>query len=199
MSFVTAQPDALAVSAGKLPGLGSAMNAGNAVAAAPTTGAVPAAGDEVSTVVQFAAHAEIYHAVSARAAAIQQQFVHVLRSTSVRTQAPGTPARSWRADGRGFEARDFGALPPEINSASIHAGRGSGRPPKPLPAPLHSDCHQLGSVGRDHRWRHRLRHRSPTLPGWPDRATRRTAQPPSTVVASGASAWEQPQSARRST
>lgn len=43
MSFVTTQPDALAVLAGELQGLGSAMNAGNAAAAAPTTGVVPAA------------------------------------------------------------------------------------------------------------------------------------------------------------
>jgi PE family len=80
MSFVPTQPDALAVSAGKLQGLGSAMNAGNAAAVAPTTGVVRAAGDEVSalTAMQFAAHAEIYQAMSAQAAAIHQQFVDVL-------------------------------------------------------------------------------------------------------------------------
>ena len=80
MSFVPTQPDALAVSAGKLQSLRSAMNAGNAAAAAPTTGVVRAAGDEVSalTATQFAGHAEIYQAMSAQAAAIHQQFVDVL-------------------------------------------------------------------------------------------------------------------------
>jgi hypothetical protein len=80
MSRVTTQPNALAVPAGKLQGLGSAMNAGNAAAAAPTTGLVPTAGDEVSalTVMHFAVHAEIYQAVSAQAAGFHQQFVDVL-------------------------------------------------------------------------------------------------------------------------
>ncbi len=200
MSFVTTQPDALAVSAGKLQGPGSAMNAGNAAAAAPMTSVLPTAGDDISALMvkQFAAHAEIYQAVGAQAAAIQQQFVHVLRSTPVRTQPPRPPARSRPADGRGFEAMDFGALPPEINSARMCAGPGSGRFPKPLPAPQHSNRHQLGSVGRDHRRRQRLRRWSPSLPGWPDRATHRTARPPTAVVASGGSAWKQSQSARRS-
>ncbi len=40
MSFVTTRPDELAASASWLQGIGSAMNAGNAAAAAPTTGVV---------------------------------------------------------------------------------------------------------------------------------------------------------------
>ncbi|OBH21176.1 PE family protein [Mycolicibacter sinensis] len=80
MSFVTTQPEALAFAAGNLQNVGSAMTAENAAAAAPTTGVVPAAADEVSalTAAQFAAHAEMYQAVSAQAAAIHEMLVHTL-------------------------------------------------------------------------------------------------------------------------
>jgi hypothetical protein len=80
MSFVTTQPELLATAAGNLGGIGSAMTAGNAAAAAPTTGVIPAAADEVSalTAAQFAAHAQMYQAVSAQAAAIHEMFVNTL-------------------------------------------------------------------------------------------------------------------------
>ena len=80
MSFVTTQPEALAASAGSLQAIGSTLSAQNAAAAAPTTGVVPAAADEVSalTAAQFAAHAQMYQAVSAQAAAIHEQFVNTL-------------------------------------------------------------------------------------------------------------------------
>jgi hypothetical protein len=83
MSFVTTQPELLGEAAGSLEGIGSAMMAGNASAAAPTTGVIPAAADEVSalTAAQFAAHAQLYQAVSAQAAAIHEMFVQTL-STS---------------------------------------------------------------------------------------------------------------------
>ncbi|MEZ0362103.1 PE family protein [Mycobacterium sp. pUA109] len=84
MSFVTAQPDALAAVAGHLAGLGSAMAAHNAAAAAPTTGVIPAAADEVSalTAAQFAAHAQMYQTVSAQAAAIHEMFVNTLHTSA---------------------------------------------------------------------------------------------------------------------
>jgi hypothetical protein len=80
MSFVTTEPELLTAAAGNLQGIGSSMTAGNAAAAAPTTGVVPAAADEVSalTAAQFAAHAELYQAVSAQAAAIHEMFVTTL-------------------------------------------------------------------------------------------------------------------------
>ena len=80
MSFVTTQPELLAEAAGNLQGIGSAMTAGSAAAAGPTTGVVPAAADEVSalTSAQFAAHAQMYQAVSAQAAAIHEMFVNTL-------------------------------------------------------------------------------------------------------------------------
>lgn len=84
MSFVTTHPEALAAAAGALQGIGSTMSAQNAAAAAPTTGVVPAAADEVSalTAAQFAAHAHMYQAISAEAAAIHEMFVHTLGLSS---------------------------------------------------------------------------------------------------------------------
>jgi PE family len=45
VSFVTTQPEAPMASAGNLQGIGAAMSTANGAAAAPTTGAVPAAAD----------------------------------------------------------------------------------------------------------------------------------------------------------
>jgi hypothetical protein len=84
MSFVNTQPEALAASACALQGIGSTVTAGSAAAAAPTTGVVPAAADEVSalTAMQFAAHGQMYQAVCAQAAAIHEQFVAALQISS---------------------------------------------------------------------------------------------------------------------
>src|ERR1700759_4633539 len=84
MSFVTTQPEALAAAAGNLQTIGSALSAQNAAGAAPTTGVVPAAADEVSalTAAQFAAHAQMYQAVSAQAAAVHEMFVNTLGTSS---------------------------------------------------------------------------------------------------------------------
>src|ERR1700716_1138710 len=84
MSYVTTQPEALAAAAGTLQSIGTALGAQNAAAAAPTTGVVPAAADEVSalTAAQFAAHAQMYQAISAQATAIHEQFVNTLSMSS---------------------------------------------------------------------------------------------------------------------
>jgi PE family len=84
MSFVTTQPEALTAAAANLAGLGSAMSTQNAAAAPPTTGVVPAAADEVSalTAAQFAAHAQMYQAMSAQAAAIHELFVSTLTTSA---------------------------------------------------------------------------------------------------------------------
>jgi hypothetical protein len=83
-SFLTAQPQMLTAAAGGLQGIGSAVEAANAAAAAPTTGVVPAAADEVSalTAAQFAAHAQMYQVVSAQAGAIHQLFVATLGASA---------------------------------------------------------------------------------------------------------------------
>ncbi|BBZ13812.1 PE family protein [Mycobacterium branderi] len=84
MSFVTTQPEALTAAAGDLQGIGSTMLAQNAAAAAPTTGVLPAAADEVSalTAAQFAAHAQMYQAVGAQAVAIHDMFVATLGASA---------------------------------------------------------------------------------------------------------------------
>jgi PE family len=84
MSFVTTQPEALSAAATSLTGIGSTLSAQNAAAAAPTTGLVPAAADEVSalTASQFAVHAQMYQAASAQAEAIHQLFVSTLGTSA---------------------------------------------------------------------------------------------------------------------
>jgi hypothetical protein len=84
MSFVTAQPEALTAAAVNLTGIGTTMSAQNAAAAAPTTGVVPAAADDVSalTAAQFAVHAQMYQAISAQAEAIHQLFVSTLGTSA---------------------------------------------------------------------------------------------------------------------
>ena len=84
MSFVSTQPAELTAVAENLQGIGSAMTAQNAAVAAPTTGVLPAAADEVSalTAAQFATHAEMYQAISAQAAAIQEMFVDTLGASA---------------------------------------------------------------------------------------------------------------------
>jgi isoaspartyl peptidase/L-asparaginase-like protein (Ntn-hydrolase superfamily) len=84
MSFVTTQPEALSAAATSLQGIGSGVNAQNAAAAAPTTGVVPAAADEVSalTAAQFVAQGQLYQAVSAQAAAIHEAFVNTLGTSA---------------------------------------------------------------------------------------------------------------------
>jgi hypothetical protein len=84
MSFVTTQPEMLTFAAGQLQGIGTAIAAQNAAVAAPTTGLIPAAADEVSalTAAQFANHAQMYQAVSAQAAAMHEMFVRVLSASA---------------------------------------------------------------------------------------------------------------------
>ncbi|MBV8860464.1 MAG: PE family protein [Mycobacterium sp.] len=84
MSFVTTQPEALNSAATTLGGIGSSLSAQNSAVAAPTTGVVPAAADEVSalTAAQFAAHAQLYQAVAAQATAIHEQFVNTLTTSA---------------------------------------------------------------------------------------------------------------------
>jgi hypothetical protein len=84
MILVTTEPEMLVAAAGNLQGVGSAMSAGNAVAAAPTSGVIAAAGDVVSalTAAQFAALGTWYQAVSAQAAAIHDLFVATLGASA---------------------------------------------------------------------------------------------------------------------
>ena len=80
MTSLTTHPAAIATAAETLSGIGAGVSAQNSAIAAPTTGILPAAADEVSalTAAQFAAHAQIYQSISAQAAAIHEQFVNTL-------------------------------------------------------------------------------------------------------------------------
>jgi PE family len=99
MSFVNTVPEMLSAAADDLQAVGSAVRAQNAAAVVPTTGLIPAAADEVSalTAMQFAAHAQMYQAVSAQAAAIHQAFVAMLATSAgsyAATEAANTIATS---------------------------------------------------------------------------------------------------------
>ncbi len=80
MSIVIARPEVLAVAAAEMQSLNASMAAGNAAAAAPTTGVVPAAADVVSmlTAAHFASHARLYQEVSAQAAALRELLATTL-------------------------------------------------------------------------------------------------------------------------
>jgi hypothetical protein len=84
MTFVTTQPEMLTAAASQLQGIGTAIATQNAAAAAPTTGVIPAAADEVSalTAAQFANHAQMYQTVSAQAAAMHEMFVRILSASA---------------------------------------------------------------------------------------------------------------------
>lgn len=84
MSFVTTQPELLEAAVHNLRGIGSVLSARNAAAAAPTSGVVPAAADEVSglTAAQFAAHGHCYQTISAQAEAVHQQVVAALTANA---------------------------------------------------------------------------------------------------------------------
>ena len=82
MSYVTTDPDVLSGAAGSLSGLGDAMVARNAAAAAPTTGLAPAASDLVSamTAAQFGQQGVAYQQIAAQAAEVHDQLVAALNS-----------------------------------------------------------------------------------------------------------------------
>ncbi|MBY0441732.1 MAG: PE domain-containing protein [Mycobacteriaceae bacterium] len=80
MSFLTTNPEALAYAAGQLQTIGSSLATENAGAAAPTTGILPAAADEVSALQAgiFATYGTLYQQIAAEAQAIHEQFVATL-------------------------------------------------------------------------------------------------------------------------
>ncbi len=84
MSFVRTYPEHLAAAADNLASIGAALNAGNAAAAGPTTGVVPAAVDEVSilTAAQFASHGARFQELHARAAQIQAALTAALATSA---------------------------------------------------------------------------------------------------------------------
>ncbi|MGV0042764.1 PE family protein [Mycobacterium colombiense] len=84
MSFVTVHPDKLSAATSNLQSITAALHVGNAAAAIPTTGVVPAAVDEVSvlTAAQFAAHAARFQALAARALAVHELLAATLAQSA---------------------------------------------------------------------------------------------------------------------
>jgi PE family protein len=80
MSFVIAAPEIMTSAATDLAIIGSNVNVANAAAAAPTTGVLAAAGDEVSAAIAavFSAHGQGFQALGAQAAVFHEQFVQAL-------------------------------------------------------------------------------------------------------------------------
>ncbi len=93
MSFVVAAPDVLGTAAADLSNIGSTLGAANAAAAAPTTGVLAAAEDEVSAAIAavFSGHAQAYQAMSAQAAGFHAQFVQALTAGADRMPARKPP------------------------------------------------------------------------------------------------------------
>lgn len=155
MSFVTTQPEALTAAASTLRGIGSALAAQNAAAAAPTTGLVPAAADEVSALqaTQFAAYGTLYQQISAQATAVHEAFVQTLAAsaesydaTEATNAAAGGAPGSWINDLisllTGSVGGPYGLVPAAVSNGGIAgamqvANFGSAA----------SDLLQLGSAG----------------------------------------------------
>ncbi|MBW0016000.1 MAG: PecA family PE domain-processing aspartic protease [Mycobacterium sp.] len=84
MSYVIAAPEMVTDAATNLANIGSALDAANAAAAAPTSGVLAAGADEVSDAVAtlLGAYAQSYQALSAKAAAFHLQFVQLINAGS---------------------------------------------------------------------------------------------------------------------
>ena len=80
MSHMAVAPEFLGSAATDLSNIGSALSAAKAAAAAPTTGVLAAAEDEVSAAIAalFSAHGQGFQALGAQAAAFHDQFVQTL-------------------------------------------------------------------------------------------------------------------------
>jgi hypothetical protein len=84
MSFVTVFSEEVMAAAEELEGIGSAVTAQNAAAAASTTGVVPAAADQVSVLQAglFSVYGQLYQHISAQATAIHRAFVSTLATSA---------------------------------------------------------------------------------------------------------------------
>jgi hypothetical protein len=117
MSFVVAAPEVLVTAASDLAGIGSAISTANAAAAAPTTGVLAAAADEVSAQVAalFSEHALGYQQLSTQVAAFHEQFVQALSAgagayATVESNAVQTLANTASAPGAGAGSAFSNAL-----------------------------------------------------------------------------------------
>jgi triacylglycerol lipase len=100
MSFVIATPELATSAATDLASIGSTLNAAKSAAAAPTTGILAAAEDEVSAAIAaaFSAHGQGFQALGTQAAAFHDQFVQAL------TAAAGSYVSAEAANAAAFTA-----------------------------------------------------------------------------------------------
>src|SRR6516165_1079580 len=84
MAFLITTPDIIRAAATDLASIGSTMGAANAAAAAPTTGILVAAQDEVSTQIAavFSQYAGEYQQLSQHMAAFHAKFVQALNTAA---------------------------------------------------------------------------------------------------------------------
>jgi PE-PPE domain/PE family len=136
MTYVIAEPQMMASVAADIEGIGSALSAAKAAAAAPTSGLAAAAGDEVSAAIAdvFGTVGEEYQAVVARVEAYHNQFQQTLASAGfayAETEAAVATALGL-APGAGTPALPAAAIPPfTANQVSYFIG-GTG---VPIPSP----------------------------------------------------------------
>src|SRR6516165_10579829 len=80
MSYLIAAPEMMTSAATDVASIGSTLDVATAAAAAPTTGIVVAAEDEVSAAIAavFSGHGEGFQALGAQAAAFHEQFVQAV-------------------------------------------------------------------------------------------------------------------------
>lgn len=99
MSYVLALPDALAAAAVDVADIGRSLGAVSVAAAAPTTGMLAAAGDEVSAAIAalFRTHGDAYQSLSLQASAFHEQFVKLLAQAGTRyASAEQQTPHPWR-------------------------------------------------------------------------------------------------------
>ncbi|QNI06159.1 PE family protein [Mycobacterium kubicae] len=84
MSYLFATPDLITSAAAGAEGIASSIRAANLAALAPTSTLAAAASDEVSAAIAslFSSYGQEYQALSAQAAAFQEQFVQALSNAS---------------------------------------------------------------------------------------------------------------------
>ncbi len=84
MSFVVTAPETVVTAASQLTGIGSAIEAANAAAAALTTRLLPAAADEVSAGIAalMSTHAQEYQLLGGQLATYHDQLVQALDRTA---------------------------------------------------------------------------------------------------------------------
>jgi triacylglycerol lipase len=120
MSYVIAAPEFVTAAATDLANVASSVGEANTVAAARTTSMIVAAGDEVSAAVAslFTEHAQMFHALSARASAFHAQFVQALNA------AGGAYTGAESANASKLVTNIFGSLPKAIpaNQGAIFTG-----------------------------------------------------------------------------